>query len=83
MKESQPDVPGMNGIKREEYTAREILSRMTLREKVAQMMLVAFRSWKPEGSPDTPPTVRNEDSGAYNITALNGRLRDGSFTVTE
>lgn len=51
-----------------------ILSGMTLRDKVAQMMIASFRVWKevpPEGEPQPeqqPPKV--------NITELNDEIRD-------
>lgn len=52
----------------------EILSGMTLRDKVAQMMIAAFRVWKevpPEGGEqpaEEPPKV--------NITELNDEIRE-------
>ena len=48
---------GENGIEM-------LLSRMTLREKAAQMMLPAFRTWK-EG-----------DADPVNVTELNGEIRE-------
>ena len=56
-----------------------ILSRMTLEEKVGQMMLASFRVWKevpPEGS-EGNTTVENADqeNPAVNITELNDEIR--------
>ena len=56
-----------------------ILSRMTLEEKVGQMMLASFRIWKevpPEGS-EGNTTVENADqeNPAVNITELNDEIR--------
>lgn len=56
-----------------------ILSRMTLEEKVGQMMIASFRVWKevPETGSDDNETVENaeDEIPAVNITELNDPIR--------
>ena len=57
-----------------------ILSRMTLEEKVGQMMIASFRIWKELPDPDDAgnTTVENaeQEMPAVNITELNDTVRD-------
>lgn len=52
-----------------------LLGRMTLEEKIGQMMVVAFRVWKevPETAAETDSAVQ-EDPGV-NVTELNDAIR--------
>lgn len=51
-----------------------MLSTMTLREKVAQMMIAAFRVW--EEIPEAKDGEQPEKSVKTNVTELNDRIRD-------
>ena len=59
----------------EDADLREILSHMTLREKVAQMMIASFRVWKevPETEDPEQPV---EDVPSVTITELNDEIRE-------
>ena len=48
-----------------------MLSRMTLRDKVSQMMIASFRIWK-----EVPETEGAEEPPAVNITELNDEIRE-------
>lgn len=56
----------------------QILSEMTLEEKVEQMMFVSFREWKSSHTPDDIKTVQNKESDELkdNITELNDIFRN-------
>ena len=48
-----------------------MLSRMTLRDKVSQMMIASFRAWK-----EMPETEGAEEPPAVNMTELNDEVRE-------
>ena len=48
-----------------------MLSRMTLRDKVSQMMIASFRTWK-----EMPETEGAEEPPAVNMTELNDEVRE-------
>ena len=48
-----------------------MLSRMTLRDKVSQMMIASFRIWK-----EMPETEGAEETPAVNMTELNDEVRE-------
>ena len=48
-----------------------MLSRMTLRDKVSQMMIASFRTWK-----EMPETEGAEEPPAVNMTGLNDEVRE-------
>ena len=61
--------------KKKDDSLERILSAMTLRDKVAQMMIASFRVWKevPETESAEQPL---EKPPAVNITELNDEIRD-------
>ncbi len=60
--------------KTENDEVEQILSGMSLRDKVAQMMIASFRIWKevPEDGAENPA----EESKGVNITELNDEIRE-------
>ncbi|MCR4655402.1 MAG: glycoside hydrolase family 3 protein [Lachnospiraceae bacterium] len=61
-------------------SVEELLSKMTLRQKIEQMMIVSYRIWKelPEkNDTDINQTVENAEAGIpeVNVTELNDKIR--------
>ena len=61
----------------DELSVEAILSRMTLKDKLAQMMIPSFRVWKEvsESEAGTTTVENAEDIPATNITELNDEIR--------
>ena len=61
----------------EEIDVEQILSKMTLEEKVGQMMVPSFRIWKvAENAEDDPTDATRKETGSINITQLNDEIRE-------
>ena len=78
----QAEQEDLVGQAAQEDRVEQILSEMTLEDKVEQMMVVSFREWKEGPAAETIQTVNNNESDELedNVTELNGPFREALQT---